>query len=310
MRAHLLLVDKEPGLRSTRCVEIVRSRLGRNIKVGHAGTLDGPASGLLLILLGSATRLSDYAMKLPKTYRVTLKLGIETTTGDITGSVTRTMPVSGDAEERLRRATCAFLGMRLQRPPAFSAVRVNGERAHRLARKGKTPPLEARPVFIRSIRVTSPVDEDGYVSMVVECHKGTYIRSLAFDIGRKIGCGATVSSLRRVALGSLAEAQSLSSRLLPHMDREALLRHLLPVERLLDHFTAYEIDQYVEEACWRGQAIKGCPGRRLSWGMLPTSEGVALVGERGVTFCEVVLSSGGASFYPKVNVPLEGEIAG
>jgi tRNA pseudouridine(55) synthase len=249
-------------------------------------------------------------MKLPKAYRVVLKLGIETTTGDITGSVTRTTPVGGDVEERLRRATCAFLGMRLQKPPAFSAVRVNGERAHRLARKGKTPSLEARPIFIRSIRVTSPVDEDGCVSMVVECHKGTYIRSLAFDIGRQIGCGATVSSLRRIALGSLIEAQSLSSHLLPHMDRETLLKHLLPVERLLDHFTAYEIDRHVEEACWHGQVIKGCPGRRLSWGILPTKEGVALVGGRGVTFCEVVLSSGGASFYPKVNVPLEGEITG
>lgn len=85
------------------------------------------------------------------------------------------------------------------------------------------------------------------------------------------------------------------------------MEHLLPVGRLLDHFTTYEIDQHVEEACWRGQAIRGLPGRRLNWGTLPTGEGVALIGKRGITFCEVALSSGEVSFYPRANVPFEGE---
>ena len=141
----ILPVNKPEGLRSTDCVQKIRSILGRSLKVGHGGTLDSTASGLLVILVGQATRLSNFVMELPKVYEAEVALGRGTTTDDASGETTERAPWGHVTDSALDSALCAFFGWRMQRPPAVSAVHVGGERAHAIARSGRSvlPPYAA-----------------------------------------------------------------------------------------------------------------------------------------------------------------------
>ncbi len=206
----LVLINKPVGLRSTNCVAIVRKSLG-GLKVGHAGTLDSTASGLLVLLAGNATRFCEYVMSLPKTYRVVIQFGAETDTADYSGEITSSSGFAHMNPDALNDSLFRFAGWRLQSPPPVSAVKIDGVPAYKLARSGKDPEMKPRPIFFRHIDVITPYNpEDGTLELDVHCGKGTYIRSLAQDLGRISGCGAYVKALTRTDIGnfSLTQAES------------------------------------------------------------------------------------------------------
>ena len=206
----LILINKPVGIRSTQCVAVVRKSLG-GLKVGHAGTLDSTASGLLVLLAGQASRLCEYVMSLPKVYRTVIQFGIETDTYDYSGEVLAEHSTEFLTVKAIDDALYKFSGVRLQSPPAISAVKIDGVPAHKLARSGQDVKTRERPVFFRRIDVVTPYNpEDGTLELDVLCGKGTYIRSLARDLGRISGCGAYVKSLTRTAIGnfSLTQAES------------------------------------------------------------------------------------------------------
>lgn len=202
----ILLIDKPKTWTSFDAVNFVRKTVAtaegkkpKNTKVGHTGTLDPLATGLLVLLIGKDyTRRAGEFSKLDKTYEVTMKLGQISTTGDEEGEktlVSDTIP----GEKAVRETLEGFRGEIMQVPPAFSAMKVNGQRAYKLAREGKPVELEARPVTIQSITMTKY--EYPYVEFTADVSSGTYVRSLVEDIGKVLGTGAYMSDLRRTRIG-------------------------------------------------------------------------------------------------------------
>jgi tRNA pseudouridine55 synthase len=193
----LLLVDKPRGVTSHDVVDIVRRVLATR-KVGHAGTLDPMATGLLLIGVGRATRLLRFLGDLPKTYEGTLRLGVETDTLDADGEVVREASAVATAEQVVD-AMHALLGESLQRPPAFSAVKVGGRKLYQAARQGEVLEAEPRPIRVDAFDLLSFDPPD--VRFRVVCSGGTYVRVLAADVGSALTCGAHLTALRRTAIG-------------------------------------------------------------------------------------------------------------
>lgn len=196
----ILAVDKPAGWTSHDVVAKVRG-IVRQRRIGHTGTLDPMATGLLVLCLGQATRLVEYMAGHGKRYEGRITLGVTTTTDDAEGEVLESRPVTRFSPADLEAALEAFRGAILQRPPAFSALKVDGRRAYDLARKGESPELQPRPVTVsRFVARMLSADE---IAIDVECSAGTYIRSLARDLGEALGCGAHLSALRRTRVGSL-----------------------------------------------------------------------------------------------------------
>jgi tRNA pseudouridine55 synthase len=196
----LLLVDKPGGVTSHDVVDLVRRRLGTR-KVGHAGTLDPMATGLLLIGVGRATRLLRFLGELPKIYEGTLRLGVETTTLDADGVVVREAAV--DVEEpQIREAMRTLVGESFQRPPAYSAVKVGGRKLYEAAREGERLEAESRPIRVDAFELLSFKIPDA--TFRVTCSGGTYVRVLAADVGAALSCGAHLVALRRTAIGPYA----------------------------------------------------------------------------------------------------------
>ena len=200
----LLLMDKPLGLTSMDVCRRVRRRLvaggaPKRVKVGHGGTLDPLATGVLVILVGRATKLCDQVMAGAKRYEATVDLSAFTTTDDAEGEREEVAVGAPPTLERVREACAGFVGTILQTPPAFSAMKVDGERAYRLARRGEEVRLAARPVRIDAVEVRAYVWPR--VEVVIDCGKGTYIRSLARDLGRALGTGGTLAGLRRTRVG-------------------------------------------------------------------------------------------------------------
>jgi len=196
----LVLVDKEPGWTSHDVVAKARGVLGTR-KVGHAGTLDPPATGLLLVGVGSMTRLLRYLTALPKTYTGEVVLGSETDTLDDTGEVTATHDMAGVTLDDVRAAAVGLTGEILQVPPMVSAIKVDGKRLHELAREGKEVERQARPITVHAFDVGEPV-ADRVFPIEVTCSSGTYVRTLAADLGAALGGGAHLRNLRRTRAGS------------------------------------------------------------------------------------------------------------
>ena len=196
----LLLIDKPQGITSHDAVAIVRGTT-RVKKVGHAGTLDPMATGLLVLGLGRATRLLRFLGDLPKTYEGTFRLGVETDTLDADGAVTRESAVTVTDDE-VSRAMTAKLGESSQRPPAFSAVKVGGRKLYDAARRGET--LRAEPRTVRVDRFDLVARNGVDADFVAVVSGGTYVRVLAADVGSALGCGAHLTRLRRTAIGSFA----------------------------------------------------------------------------------------------------------
>jgi tRNA pseudouridine55 synthase len=195
----LFNIHKSPGPTSHAIVAGVRHRLGRGIKVGHTGTLDPFASGVLVVAVGPATRLSERIHLLPKAYRAEVTLGAESTTDDPEGRITGVPDAPAPTEENIRRALEGFVGTIRQVPPAYSAVHVDGQRAYQRARRGQTVRPAARQVTIHRIEL---LGLDGPRALLeIECSTGTYIRSLARDLGEALGSRGYCSGLTRTAVG-------------------------------------------------------------------------------------------------------------
>lgn len=238
----LLPVDKPLGLRSTDCVQRLRRILGRKIKIGHGGTLDSTATGLLFILTGGATRLANFVMALPKCYEAEVTFGVSTSTDDASGEVTARAGRSHITNEETESLLCGFLGWRMQSPPAVSAVHVDGLRAHELARGGLAVVPEARPVYFSKIERISDMDDAGRMKFRVFCSKGTYIRSFARDLGSALASAAHLSALRRVSCGSFTASNAYPAEKLFEMSSSELAASLLPIESLCREGAAYGAD--------------------------------------------------------------------
>ena len=194
-----LVIDKPSGMTSRDVVNRIQQRLPRRHKIGHAGTLDPLATGVLVIAVGKATRLIQFIQDFDKQYRTRIHLGATSTTDDADGDITArsdsTIPTQAEIEAVLQE----LVGVFDQRPPAYSAILINGQRAYDLARKGRQLDLEARPVRVEAIRILAY--DYPKLDLEIDCGKGTYIRSIARDLGEQLGCGAYVETLQRSAIG-------------------------------------------------------------------------------------------------------------
>jgi tRNA pseudouridine55 synthase len=197
--AGMLLVDKPAGWTSHDCVAVLRKLFPRGTKVGHTGTLDPAATGLLAILVGPATRLQSRLQGFDKTYSGTIRLGVKTETGDLEGKVVETKPVPALDLAALTKAAAGMVGTIEAPAPAYSAVKHEGKKLYEYARAGAAVPVKPRTAIVKTWETTSWASPElGYR---LSCSSGTYVRTLAEVLGERLGCGATVSALRRETIG-------------------------------------------------------------------------------------------------------------
>ena len=224
----ILLVDKPKGITSHDVVAKMR-RLFRIKKVGHAGTLDPMATGLLLIMIGKATKVSQYLMSHDKEYTGTVRLGQVTDSQDAEGEITEEHPVPEITEAQAQEVMRGFLGDQYQTPPMFSAKKVNGQKLYKLAREGKTVEREPRVIHISKFEMTDFALPE--ISFIVGCSKGAYIRTVAHDFGAKLGCGGHLNVLRRTAVGKFRIEKANTIEELEEMSPSSLRRKLVPVHQ-------------------------------------------------------------------------------
>ena len=220
----VLLIDKPSGMTSHDVVDRVRRKLKMK-RIGHAGTLDPLATGLLIILVGKATKLSQYLMSLDKVYEGTITLGVATNTYDAEGEVMTTIPVPELTMDEVSKTLGSFMGDQYQTPPMFSAVKIDGQPLYKLARKGVE--VEREPRFIRISKFEATRFESPEINFTLNCTKGTYVRTLASDIGEKLDCGAHLSSLRRTASDRFNIKDSITLEAFREADRETISKVLI-----------------------------------------------------------------------------------
>jgi tRNA pseudouridine55 synthase len=253
-----VVLDKPKGMTSTHAVGAVK-RLFKAKRAGHAGTLDPLASGCLPIALGEATKTVPFVMDSRKIYRFTVRWGEERDTDDADGRVTASSD-QRPTPAAIKSLFPQFTGTISQVPPCYSAVKIEGERAYDLARDGASVALEARPVDIHRLELISVPDPD-HAEFSAECGKGTYVRALARDMGRALGCHGHIEALRRVAVGSFAENELISLEQLTSMCHRAaagegdLAEALLPVETALDDIPALAVSRADAARLQRGQTV-------------------------------------------------------
>ena len=262
----ILLIDKPAGWTSMDVCAKLRGAL-REKRVGHSGTLDPMATGLLVVFLGRATRAVEFAEAHSKTYDALLRPGVVTDTQDVTGTVLETHPAHvSDAE--LEAVLTRFRGETAQLPPMYSAVKVDGKRLYQLARKGREVERRPRPVTIHALDFMGRT-ENGDVALRVDCSKGTYIRTLCHDIGAALGCGGCMSTLRRIRCGafSVADAHTLDEVLSAAQAGEGQ-QLLLPVETVFGELPKSTLTAAQEKVIRNGGhfSCAFAPGRYLLYG--------------------------------------------
>ena len=255
----ILLLDKPQALTSNEALQRVK-RLYGAAKAGHTGSLDPLATGLLPVCLGGATKFSSYLLDADKRYRVRVRLGVTTTTGDAEGEVLETAPVEGVDEDALRSVLDRFVGDIEQLPPMYSAVKHQGERLYKLARRGIEVERQPRTVTIHALALRAVSLPE--LELDVHCSKGTYVRTLAEDIGAELGCGGHVVGLRRTGVGPYRESES---RFVTLAELEALAQReqglaamddlLLPLESALGHWPAVSLSEDAAFYLRQGQAV-------------------------------------------------------
>ena len=251
-----LLLDKQVGLSSNAALQAVK-RLFRAIKAGHGGTLDPLASGLLLVLFGDATKFAGSQLDADKSYLATVRLGVTTTTGDSEGEVIVRRPVS-ISETQIDAALEKFRGSISQIPPMYSALKLEGKPLYLLAREGKTVERRPRAISIHELKQLSL--QGDLLELRVRCSKGTYVRSLAEDIGAALGTGAHLASLRRTASGGLSVDDATTLEALEGMTEDERERRLLPLGALLGDLPRTDCSVEQEARLRNGQAIGVGPG--------------------------------------------------
>jgi tRNA pseudouridine55 synthase len=229
----VLLVDKPRDHTSHDVIARLRGKL-RMKRIGHAGTLDPMATGLLVVLVGKATGLSQYLISLDKEYTGTIKLGVVTNSQDADGEVLETRPVPPLTEAQVKAAMEGFLGDQYQTPPMFSAIKIDGVPLYKLARKGEEIQREPRFIRVMSWELTRFASPE--LDFRVRCTKGTYVRTLAHDLGQKLGCGAHLTALRRTGTDRLNVAQALTMEQIEALPLAELEKHLLPAREVVPGF--------------------------------------------------------------------------
>jgi len=239
-RSGILPVEKGPGVTSFQVVAQLR-RLLRAPKIGHGGTLDPEATGVLPILIGEATKLTPYLTELDKEYLATVRLGVSTETQDLTGTVLETRAVPDIDRTVIEAALRRFVGAISQVPPMYSALRHGGRRLHELAREGITVEREPRQIIVHAIALEGLSLPD--LTIRVQCGKGTYVRTLAADIGDTLGCGAALASLVRTRVGPYALAHAVSwEELRAARGGETLWPRVLPCDSALSSLPAVHLE--------------------------------------------------------------------
>jgi len=247
----VLLLNKPVDITSNAALQKAKWLLNAR-KAGHTGTLDPFATGLLPLVFGEATKFSRFLIDADKRYLATLQLGITTSTGDTEGEVISRSPVSVTFDE-IERICASFVGESRQVPPMHSAVRVEGRRLYDLARQGLEIDRVARTIYIYSLEIEHLSGERLVIS--VKCSKGTYIRALAMDIGRELGCGAHLVALRRTGSGAFDLANATDLDTLARIGPEAARSRLLPVDILLGGLVRVDLDERQARALRNGQVL-------------------------------------------------------
>ena len=250
MACGIIIIDKPAGWTSQDVAAKLRGVFHER-RIGHGGTLDPMATGVLPIFVGRATRGVEFFESAEKEYVAGLKLGVETNTQDTTGEVLAEQPVSV-SREQLEAVLRTFLGPQEQIPPMYSAVKIGGKKLYELARQGKTVERKARKIEILELELLDGAAADWQIR--VRCSKGTYVRTLCHDIGQRLGCGGCMSSLRRTKAGVYELAQSVTmEELLKHEDPVSLL---LPVDSLFAHLPAVTVREGQLKLIYNGAAVK------------------------------------------------------
>ena len=231
-------IYKNTGMTSFDVVAMVR-RVAKMKKVGHTGTLDPAASGVLPVCLGKATKIIDYIMENKKVYRVNLKLGMVTDTYDLEGEVLREEDASHITKDEILNCINSFVGTIDQVPPMYSALKQNGVRLYELARQGIEVHREARKITIYSIE-NIKIESNDNIQMDVCCSKGTYIRSLCYDIGEKLNVGATMTALERIQNGTFTKEEAIN---IEDLTEELLEKHIISIEKALDSFEKITVNE-------------------------------------------------------------------
>jgi tRNA pseudouridine55 synthase len=259
----LLVVDKPGGMTSRDVVNRVQSWFPRGTPIGHTGTLDPLATGVLVLCLGKATRLAEYVQRMKKTYVARLLLGATSDTDDADGTITPSQSgIASPDRETVNRCLQEFVGDFDQLPPAFSAAKIGGRRAYELARRGREVALQSRRVRIYSAELLSY--QYPSAELRIECGKGTYIRSLARDLGKRLAVGALVQTLRRTRVGPFIAEEAVSIRLDPGEVRD----RLLPVSLAVSELPRVDLDSDQARCLAHGQQIALC----LSFSQVQVSE--------------------------------------
>jgi tRNA pseudouridine55 synthase len=268
----ILILDKPIGYSSNQALQQVR-QLYRARKAGHCGSLDPLATGVLPICLGEATKFSSYLLGANKTYRATCRLGETTTTGDAEGEVVERRPVMVDAKQ-IRQSLVQFVGEIEQIPPMYSALKHQGKRLYQLAREGRQVERKPRRVTIYQLELLSCSADS--LSFEVSCSKGTYIRTLAEDIGAVLGCGAHLTALRRSSVDAFVEEDAVTIerlQLLQQQNKDQLDDLLLPVTRALMQFPELTLDASTSLRISQGKRVQLDASEAAGLCRLVTDEG-------------------------------------
>lgn len=272
----VLVVDKPTGMTSHDVVQVVRK--GTNIRrAGHTGTLDPRASGVLVILVGPAVRLSEYVAASDKRYQAIIRLGTTTDTYDADGKVLQTKPVDDITEEQFNEALQSFVGEIEQVPPPYSAIKVGGRKAYDMARNGEEVDLAPRVIKVHSLELLEWAPPE--VVIDVHCSSGTYVRSLAHDLGNKLGCGASLTGLRRTRSGRFTLREAVPLRKLREAFEDGTwYQYLIPAAEALGDWPAVEMTHEQVEAVRHGHRIPAEQGAEgLARGISEAGELVALL---------------------------------
>lgn len=255
----VVVVDKPEGLTSHDVVAAVRRLLPKGTKVGHTGTLDPFATGVLPIVVGKATRLARFLSGDDKHYRATVAFGTSTTTCDRTGEPVEAVDVMGMprlTHELVAEALARFVGTQPQVPPVYSAKKIGGERAYDRARRGDATPLPPVVVTAHALQLAGLDAALGHATVDVHCGPGYYVRALARDLGASVGLPAHLHALRRTAAGPFVETEAVALDAIVGGGAESVRRHLRPMSTLLPHFPSVVLDQTGRDRIRHGQAVE------------------------------------------------------
>ena len=250
----IIIVDKPKGYTSHDVVNVVKKTLNTS-KVGHTGTLDPNATGVLPVLVGKATKISKYLIEHDKTYIAELALGEKSSTGDIEGEIIERKEVPNVTEEQIKEVLQKFLGKQMQTPPIYSSIKINGKKAYEYARSGQTIEIPAREIEIMEISLSN--FEDNIITFKVSCSKGTYIRTLCHDIGQKLGCGACMEKLTRTKVSRFEIKDSLTLAQIEVLKKEDRLSEILiPIDQMFANYPSIIVSGEAARLAYNGNGIK------------------------------------------------------